>query len=108
MKISVPRDAEGYLIAPEDWDQKIAVELAKEERIELSDDYWTLLGFIRAYYDEHAITPDVRHVITHLADEHGWEKKEAKKFIFTLFPFGYVKQACKIAGMRRPRAWSTG
>jgi len=43
-----------------------------------------------------------------LAKEHGYDKKEVKKIIFTLFPYGYVKQACKIAGMKRPRAWSTG
>jgi len=34
--------------------------------------------------------------------------KDAQKKLFELFPYGYVKQACKIAGMRRPRAWSTG
>ena len=34
--------------------------------------------------------------------------KDAHKKLFELFPYGYVKQACKIAGMRRPRAWSTG
>ena len=28
--------------------------------------------------------------------------------LFELFPYGYVQQACKIAGMIRPRAWSTG
>jgi len=28
--------------------------------------------------------------------------------VFELFPYGYVKQACKIAGMKKPRAWSTG
>ena len=28
--------------------------------------------------------------------------------LFRLFPYGYVKQAYKIAVMRRPRAWSTG
>ena len=28
--------------------------------------------------------------------------------VFELFPYGYVKQACKIAGMRKPRSWSTG
>jgi hypothetical protein len=27
---------------------------------------------------------------------------------FEFFPYGYLRQACKIAGMRRPRAWSTG
>jgi len=34
--------------------------------------------------------------------------RDAQKKLFELFPYGYVKQACKIAGMRRPRAWSTG
>jgi tRNA 2-thiouridine synthesizing protein E len=34
--------------------------------------------------------------------------KDAHKKLFELYPYGYVKQACKIAGMRRPRAWSTG
>lgn len=28
--------------------------------------------------------------------------------LFELFSYGYLGQACKIAGMRRPRAWSTG
>jgi len=32
----------------------------------------------------------------------------ARKRLFELFPYGYVRQACKVAGMRRPRAWSTG
>jgi tRNA 2-thiouridine synthesizing protein E len=34
--------------------------------------------------------------------------KAARNDLFVLFPYGYVKQACKIAGMRKPRAWSTG
>lgn len=28
--------------------------------------------------------------------------------MYELFSYGYVRQACKIAGMRQPRAWSTG
>ncbi|WP_231363566.1 TusE/DsrC/DsvC family sulfur relay protein [Thioalkalivibrio sulfidiphilus] len=28
--------------------------------------------------------------------------------LYELFPYGYMQQVCKIAGMRRPRAWSTG
>lgn len=47
-------------------------------------------------------------MIVYLVDKHQWTKKQAKKLIFELFPYGYVKQACKIAGMMRPRAWSTG
>jgi len=67
-------DAEGYLVEPFDWNEEIAVELA-------------------------------RQVIKHLAAKHG---PESRNMVFELFPYGYVKQACKIAGMKRPRAWSTG
>lgn len=41
----------------------------------------------------------------HLAQRLG---PAAHKRLFELFPYGYPGQACKIAGMRRPRAWSTG
>lgn len=108
MNIESTRDPEGYLISPDDWNEDIAVELAREEGIELNDTYWPVLHFMRTHYSEHAVAPDVRHVTSYLANEHGCGKKEAKKLIFDLFPYGYVKQACKIAGMKRPRAWSTG
>lgn len=102
------RDTEGYLVQPGDWDEAIAIELAKEEGIELNDTYWLLLNFMQEYYREHNVAPDVRHVISYLASENQSGKREAKKIIFDLFPYGYVKQACKIAGMKKPRAWSTG
>jgi tRNA 2-thiouridine synthesizing protein E len=102
------RDIEGYIVNPEDWNQDLARQLAAEENLELSEDYWLILEFMRKYWLEHRVTPDVRHVVEYLVDERGYKKKEAKKHLFDLFPYGYVKQACKIAGMQRPRAWSTG
>ncbi|MCP4331414.1 MAG: TusE/DsrC/DsvC family sulfur relay protein [Gammaproteobacteria bacterium] len=107
-KTGVLRDAEGYLVNPEDWSKSIAHELAAEEDIEIDDDYWLAIDFMRDYFDEHNIAPDIRHLMTCLATNYKCDKKEAKKRIFELFPYGYVKQACKIAGMKRPRAWSTG
>ena len=108
MNIPVERDTEGYLFNPADWDIANANELAKEEGIELNDTSWLILNFMREYYGEHNIAPDVRHLIRHLAIVKKSSKTEAKKIIFNLFLYGYVKQACKIAGMKRPRAWSTG
>jgi tRNA 2-thiouridine synthesizing protein E len=99
------RDAEGYLIEPGDWSEDIARALAQEENIELSDDHWDTLRFMRDYFDEHQVIADARFVIKHLAERYG---RDAQKKLFELYPYGYVKQACKIAGMRRPRAWSTG
>lgn len=108
MAYQIARDSEGYLFEPEDWNEQLAVELAREEGIELNDDYWPVLEFIRSYYLEHGIAPDVRHLLKHLSATKPCDKKQAKAYLFTLFPYGYVKQACKISGMKRPRAWSTG
>ncbi len=101
-------DAEGYLIDPEQWDESVAHLLARNEGIELDAAHWPILQFMRNYWSANRVTPDVRHVVDFLAREQGFEKKQAKQHLFGLFPYGYVKQACKIAGMQRPRAWSTG
>lgn len=105
MPASLPRtDAEGYLIDPSDWTDEIAVELARREDIHLTDEHWSALTFMRRYLDEHQVAPDARHVMKHLSQTHGADRNR----LFELFPYGYVQQACKIAGMKRPRAWSTG
>ena len=100
-------DDEGYLIDPDTWDEPAAEKLAAEEGIELSDEHWQVLGFMRRYYDEHRVAADARFVIKFMADEMGLGRK-ARNYLFKLFPYGYVQQACKVAGMKRPRAWSTG
>lgn len=106
-EISVPTDEEGYLIDPSDWDESVAQALARREDIVLGDDHWHVLRFMREFHDEHQLIPDARFVIRFLADEVGLGDA-ARQRLFELFPYGYVRQACKIAGMRRPRAWSTG
>ncbi len=100
-------DEEGYLVDPAEWNEAIAEELALKERIPLTDAHWTVIRFMRRYYEEHHIAPDARHVMKHLAEYRGPQQAD-RNDLFRLFPYGYVKQACKIAGMRRPRAWSTG
>ena len=100
-----PRDDEGYLLDPGEWGDELAVILARQEGIDLSEAHWDAIRFMRDYYQEHQVIPDVRFVARHLAARFG---KASRNMIFELFPYGYVKQACKIAGMRRPRGWSTG
>jgi len=100
-------DDEGYLIDPADWNDQVAEVLARQERIVLSEEHWAVIRFMREYYEQHHIAPDARHVMKHLAEFKG-AGKAGRNDLFVLFPYGYVKQACKIAGMRRPRAWSTG
>ncbi|WP_324779226.1 TusE/DsrC/DsvC family sulfur relay protein [Thiobacillus sedimenti] len=98
-------DEEGYLIEPNEWNENVAERLARTENVSLTDDHWDVIRFMRAFYEEHQIAPDARYVIKHLSDRLG---SDARNALFRLFAYGYVKQACKIAGMKRPRAWSTG
>jgi tRNA 2-thiouridine synthesizing protein E len=100
-------DFEGYLVDPMQWTERVAEELARQEGIVLADEHWVVIRFIREYFEQHHIAPDARHVMKHLA-EHKGAGKAGRNDLFVLFPYGYVKQACKIAGMRKPRAWSTG
>lgn len=108
MNINVERDSEGYLFDTDEWNIDLAEELATEEGIQLNEDHWSVINFIRQYFQEHAVIPDVRHATSDMATQKNCSKKEAKQLLFKLFPYGYVKQACKIAGMRKPRGWSTG
>jgi tRNA 2-thiouridine synthesizing protein E len=100
-------DTEGYLLDPADWNEQVAEALARQEQIVLTDEHWVVIRFMREYYEQRHIAPDARHVMKHLARVKG-EGKAGRNDLFVLFPYGYVKQACKIAGMRKPRAWSTG
>jgi len=99
------RDGEGYLFEPAEWNETVARELAREVGVALTDDHWDVIRFMRQYYEEHQIAADARFVIRHLEVRY---PGQGRKRLFELFPYGYVGQACKVAGMKRPRAWSTG
>jgi tRNA 2-thiouridine synthesizing protein E len=100
-------DEDGYLIDPATWDESTARELAAGENLRLEADHWRVIRFMRAYYEDHRTPADARFVLRFLDRECGFGK-QAKTRLFQLFPYGYVQQACKIAGMKRPRIWSTG
>ncbi|HIL03768.1 MAG TPA: TusE/DsrC/DsvC family sulfur relay protein [Candidatus Thioglobus autotrophicus] len=101
-------DNEGYLTEPNQWNREVAIELATEENLELNDEHWIVLDLMRDFYKENGVASDVRHIFKQLGVDLDISKKEAKAKLFSLFPYGYVQQACKISGMRRPRGWSTG
>lgn len=98
-------DEEGYLVEPQDWSEELAEVFALQENISLTEDHWDVIRFMREFYEEHQVAADARYVIKHLSGRLG---PGSRNKLFELFPYGYVKQACKIAGMKRPRGWSTG
>ncbi len=105
---TVTVDEAGYLTDPNAWSEEFARMVAREEGIEPVALHWEVIDFMRTYHDEHGIAADARFVLKYLAGKLDTDKEGSRKAMFALFPYGYVKQACKMAGMRQPRAWSTG
>ncbi|MFH2140367.1 MAG: TusE/DsrC/DsvC family sulfur relay protein [Pseudomonadota bacterium] len=68
-------DDEGYLIDPSIWSEALAQEFASQENIQLTEDHWDAIRFMRDYYAEHQVAPDVRHVMKHLAVRLGAESR---------------------------------
>ena len=94
-------DEEGYLVDLNDWTRDIAVELAKSENVEMTDDHWEIIDFLREYYDEYQIAPAVRVLTKAVGKQFGKEFGNSK-YLYELFPYGPGKQACKIAGLPKP------
>ena len=94
-------DEEGYLVNLADWSKEIAEEIAKSESVDMSDNHWEVVNFLREYYDEYQIAPAVR-VLTKAIGKQLGEDKGNSKYLYELFPYGPAKQACKIAGLPKP------
>lgn len=101
-------DGNGYLTNPDQWTPEFTEYMADKESISLTPEHHEVLDFIRESEADHGVMPDVRHVLKLLASKDNLDKSGSKDALFELFPYGYVGQACKMAGMRQPRAWSTG
>ena len=98
-------DEEGYIVEPAEWSEAFARRIAGEVGIALTGPHWDVIRFMRQWREENGVTPDARHVMKLIG---GADRDAGRATLFELFPLGYVKQACRNAGMKRPRAWSTG
>jgi TusE/DsrC/DsvC family sulfur relay protein len=94
-------DEEGYLIDIGAWNEELAVLIAEDENIEMSDDAWEVVKFLRSYYEEYQIAPAVRVLTKAIKKKLGPDKGNSK-YLYELFPYGPAKQACKIAGLPKP------
>jgi len=98
---TIQHDEEGYITTLSEWSKELAGEIAKTENIDMTDEHWAVVDFLREYYDEYQIAPAVRVLIKAIKKEMGPEKGN-NKYMYELFPYGPAKQACKIAGLPKP------
>jgi TusE/DsrC/DsvC family sulfur relay protein len=88
-------DGDGFLQQPDIWSEDIARLFALEDGTgDLNEKHWSVIRFIRSYWEENDMAPMVRKV----CQESGLKLRE----IYELFPLGPAKGACKIAGLPKP------
>jgi tRNA 2-thiouridine synthesizing protein E len=98
---TIETDEEGYLVNLSDWNEDVAKVLAESENLEMGDDHWEIINFLREYYNEYQIAPAVR-VLTKAVGKKLGKEKGNSKYLYELFPYGPGKQACKVAGLPKP------
>ncbi len=89
-------DAEGFLTNPEQWNDRIAEAIARDNGIaELTDRHWLVVRFMRERFLATGTAPSIRL----LGKESGVPIKE----LYQLFPKGPAKLAAKIGGIPKPK-----
>ena len=98
---TVETDEEGYITSLSDWTPDLAKVIADAEGVDMDEEHWAVVNFLRDYYEEYQIAPAVRVLIKSIKKSMGPEVGN-NKYMYELFPYGPAKQACKIAGLPKP------
>jgi len=93
--IPVEVNDEGYMTNPSQWTKEIAVEIAKEESIDLTERHYAVINYIRDKVSK-GETLTLRGV--------GKSGIVDLKELYQLFPGGPLKKATKIAGLTKPES----
>ena len=86
---------EGFMTEPAEWSEEIGTDLAKNIGIEMTDDHWAAIRFLRSDFAEQGETPTLRRVQT----AGGIPTKQ----LFKLFPKKPAKKMAYVAGLPKPK-----
>ena len=85
---------EGYLTDSSQWTREVALAIAAEEGIALTDAHWKVIDFLKKDFAETGVLASMRRI----NKTGGIPTKE----LYDLFPDGPLKKAARIAGLSKP------
>ena len=99
---TIDTNASGYLTDPEAWSDGLALVLAADEAVELTDRHWDVIRFLRSeFFENNQTQPNTRAIVKAMSAE--WGGKISQKDLYNLFPGDPSKQGGKIAGLPESR-----
>lgn len=87
-------DDEGYMTKYDEWDESIGAALAAAIDVDMTDEHWKVIRFLREDFQTKGETPTIRRV----SSEGGVDTKR----LFQLFPKKPAKKMSYIAGLPKP------
>lgn len=97
-EILINFDTEGFLQNPDDWNEILAIQIAKKENITLNSEHWELIKYTRDFYFKFNILPSIRLLVNIISKKYG-KIKGNSRYLLKLFPGGPATQVMKIAGL---------
>jgi len=94
---SIETDGNGNLTDPNAWDEDVAKALAAEDGIELTQEHFDVINYLRSEYLDNNEQPMERAINKGMSKI--WGKKVSSKDLYILFPLAPSKQGNKIAGL---------
>jgi len=92
----------GNLVDLHKWNSHLANHMAQREGIVLSKDHWEVIEYLREFYFTYGISPMVKIIMKHIAEDIGQEKS-TREYLYSLFPKGPARQGSRIAGLPEPQ-----
>lgn len=99
----VETDSEGYLLHLDDWTEDFVRAQARSEDLDLTDEHWQLITYLRSYYAEHGVQAQVRAMLRHFDAVWG-PARGNNHTLHDLFPRGGPqKQGNRLAGLMKTK-----
>jgi len=87
-------DDEGFMTDPDEWSEPLAKSLAAQIGIELTDEHWQAIHFLREDHAKEGETPTLRRISV--------VGGIPTKTLFQLFPQKPAKKLAYVAGLPKP------
>jgi len=87
-------DDEGFMIEYDEWNEELGKQLGSNIGLDLTDDHWEVIRWLREDYREQGETATLRRVSTMAGIP--------TKALFTLFPKKPAKKMAYVAGLPKP------
>ena len=94
---------EGYIVKRDEWTEGFVQAQAEVEGLELTDEHWDVVRFLRDFYEKHGTQAEVRKMVKHFKD--AWDKERGNsRYLHRIFPRGGPqKQGNRLAGLLRTK-----